>query len=240
MLVINNPDDYVMVGCDASGLEARMEAHYCYNFEGGKEYAYELLEGDVHKNNAVLFGLATSIEECTDQQRDDAKSPKYLLTYGGQAPKLRDNLGCSKKRSEQLFDNFWEGNTALNGFKQQCIELWKKRGGKNGGYLIGLDGRKIRTRSEHSLVNCMFQSAGSIVVKTACCYLFNNWIPKLNLDAHLVLHFHDEMNSIVHKDHAEKYAELASLSFVRSGEFWKLNVPLAGDALTGKNWSEIH
>lgn len=240
MLIIEDPNDYVMVGCDASGLEARMEAHYCYNFEGGKEYAHELLEGDVHKNNAVLFGLAESLESCTDQQRDDAKPVKYGATYGAQAGKIAETMGCSLKQGQAIFDAFWDGNTALKGFRDHCVRQWKERGGKNGGYLVGLDGRMIRTRSEHSLVNCMFQSAGSIVVKTACCYLFNQWIPKLKLDAHLVLHFHDEANAIVHKKDEEQYSYLASLSFIKAGEFWKLNVPLAGDPTSGRNWAEVH
>jgi hypothetical protein len=58
-----------MIGVDAKALEARTEAHNCYPFTGGQEYAALLLEGDVHANNALLFG--------TD--RDGAKAPKYAL-----------------------------------------------------------------------------------------------------------------------------------------------------------------
>jgi hypothetical protein len=60
---------FTMVGVDAKALEARTEAHNCYPFTGGQEYAALLLEGDVHANNALLFG--------TD--RDGAKAPKYAL-----------------------------------------------------------------------------------------------------------------------------------------------------------------
>jgi DNA polymerase I-like protein with 3'-5' exonuclease and polymerase domains len=240
LLIIDDPKNYVMVGCDAKGLEARMEAHYCYGFEGGKEYAHEIMDGDIHSKNAVLFGLSPNLASVTDQQRDDAKAPKYAVTYGGQAPRLQELLGCSKGKSQEFFKNFWNGNTALKGFRDACVKIWKSRGGKNGGYLIGLDGRKIRTRSEHSLVNCMFQSAGTIVVKTATCYLFNQWVPKLKLDAHLVIHMHDEYNAIVHKKDAEQYTELAVKAFVKAGEFWKLNVPTDGDAKVGNCWAEVH
>lgn len=44
---------YVFVGYDASGLEARVEAHYTYNYPGGREYANELIDGDIHTNTAV-------------------------------------------------------------------------------------------------------------------------------------------------------------------------------------------
>ena len=62
--------DKIMVGTDAKGLEARMEAHYCYPFTGGKEYAKELLEGDIHTKNMYLFGI---------DDRDLAKNGKYCL-----------------------------------------------------------------------------------------------------------------------------------------------------------------
>lgn len=39
---------HVQVGFDASALEARVEAHYCMKFDGGKQYAHDLLEGDIH------------------------------------------------------------------------------------------------------------------------------------------------------------------------------------------------
>lgn len=50
----------------------------------------------------------------------------------------------------------------------------------------------------------------------------------------------DEYNAIVHKKDAEQYSKLAGLAFVKAGEFWKLNIPLAGDALVGRNWAEVH
>lgn len=58
-----------LLGGDASGLEARMEAHYTYNYDGGV-YAKELLEGDVHSKNAAIFGV----------DRQTAKSCKYAIT----------------------------------------------------------------------------------------------------------------------------------------------------------------
>ena len=60
----------VMMGADADGLEARMEAHACYTYPGGEEYAHELIDGDVHTKNMKFFGVKT---------RDEAKSPKYAL-----------------------------------------------------------------------------------------------------------------------------------------------------------------
>lgn len=241
-VILGGRPPYISVMCDRPTKIYTNEDAFCLTVETGwlltRRKGQTVISGN--SNNAVLFGLAPSLEKVTADIRDSAKPVKYGATYGAQAEKIAETMGCSKKRGQQIFDSFWDGNTALKGFRDQCSAVWKQRGGKNGGYLVGLDGRKIHTRSEHSLVNCMFQSAGSIVVKTATCYLFNVWVPKLKLDAHLVLHFHDEYNAIVHKNHADRYAELAVQAIVKAGEFWKLNVPLDGEAKIGKCWAEVH
>jgi len=62
---------YKLVGHDASGLEARMEAHYTFPFDNG-EYAKEILEGDIHSKNCILFGLPI-------EKRPLAKGGKYCI-----------------------------------------------------------------------------------------------------------------------------------------------------------------
>jgi len=63
------PEGKVLVGWDASALEARIEGHYTWRYDDGK-YARILLDGDVHQRNAEAF-------EC---DRDTAKSTKYAIT----------------------------------------------------------------------------------------------------------------------------------------------------------------
>jgi DNA polymerase-1 len=218
------PEGKLMLGCDASALEARMEAHYCYNYTGGKAYAYELIDGDIHAKNAVLFG--------TD--RDGAKAPKYAMTYGAQPPKIAETLGIPIWEAKRLYDAFWDGNTALAEFRDHVTRVWDERG-----YLYGLDGRKIFIRSKHAIVNAMFQSGGSIVVKVATLFL-NKWIRERKLDAHQILHMHDEFQFEIRPEDEEEITELALEAFVKSGEFLKVSVPIIGDVKVGRNWCETH
>lgn len=234
---------YVMVGTDASALEARMEAHYCYDFEGGIEYAHELVDGDIHSKNMEFFG--------TD--RDGAKSPKYCLTYGGQPPTLADTVGCSLAAAQRMYDNFWRGNTALAGFRQHVereyrnngttINMpqpggWIKTTTKNG-WILGLDGRKIMIRSPHSAVNAKFQSGGSIIVKMATIFM-NKWIRERGLDAKQIIHMHDEVQFQVHPKDVEEMRDICMKAWRKSGEYFKLNVPIDGEVLVGHNWAECH
>lgn len=218
------PAGKLMLGCDASALEARMEAHYCYPFEGGKEYAYELIDGDVHAKNAEFFG--------TD--RDGAKAPKYAMTYGARPARVASTLGVSLQEGTRIFDAFWDGNTALAGFRDYITDFWASNG-----WVPGLDGRRIFIRSKHAIVNASFQSGGSIVVKVATLFL-NKWIREREIDAHQIIHMHDEFQYEIWPKDEEVVTELALKAFQRAGEWLNVRVPIEGEVKVGQNWKETH
>lgn len=224
------PDNYCLVGVDAAALEARIQAHYVYPFKGGPELADILLNGDIHTKNQELWDMA---------ERNDAKSPYYALMYGAQPQKLSETMKCSVWEATKRYEDFWEEYVALDMFKTQITKAWEARGGKSGGFLKGLDGRKLYARSPHALVNLMFQSGGSIVVKLATV-LTDKLCEQRGLRSVQVLHMHDEFQRETHKEDAEEVAELAQLAFKRAGEYFKMNVPIVGEAKIGKNWGETH
>lgn len=225
------PDGRVMMGADADGLEARMEAHACIGYKGGKEYAHELIDGDIHTKNMAFFGV---------KDRDSAKPPKYAITYGAQPPKLAETVGCSLAKAKKMFNNFWNGNTALKGFKDDATEQWQKRRKSEGrGYLKGIDGRKIWIRSEHSIVNAYFQSTGSIVVKQAAV-LLDKEVTDKKLDAQQVIIYHDEVEYEVSKQDAEVLCELTKDAFKRAGEVLGIKVPTTTAPKLGHNWRQVH
>lgn len=220
---------HILVGCDAKGIESRVEAHYCYPYPGGVEYAAELLDGDIHTKNAEMLGVT----------RDIAKTFKYAVSYGAQPTKIADSIGCSLNKARRLFNAFWQSNTSLSALREDLAKTWNKRGGKNGGFIKGLDGRKLYGRSEHSLVNLLFQSAAAIIFKTATCYVIN-WIDKEGLDARQVLSMHDEYMFESHPDCADRVMELAALAFEKAGEFHRTNVKFEGDPKKGSSWAAVH
>jgi DNA polymerase I-like protein with 3'-5' exonuclease and polymerase domains len=148
-------------------------------------------------------------------------------------------MGCKLNKARRVYNTFWTNNPALAALKDDLVKVWEKRGGNNGGYVRGLDGRKLFGRSPHSLVNLVFQSAGAIICKTAVCYL-NNWIQKEGLDAKQVIWMHDEYQLEVHPDHVDRVKELAVLSYEKAGEYYKFNVPITGEAKVGLNWADTH
>lgn len=211
-------------GSDADGLEARMEAHYTYPFDGG-EYARELLDGDIHQKNADIWGVP----------RDPiAKNGKYCLSYGGQAPKLANTLGVPAKLGKKYFDMFWDGNDALKRLKLSVEKALSR------GWLKGIDGRKLYIRSKHSALNMLFQSAGSITVKLATIYM-NQELDKQGFDWKQVVHMHDEflLEFKLGQD-KERISQIIADCWRRAGEDLSINVPITGDTKWGDSWAVCH
>ena len=223
------PKGRLILGCDAAALEARIQAHYITPYDGGLELADLLLNGDIHQVNADMWG-------CT---RKEAKSPLYALMYGAQPAKLAQTFGCDLRTAEERFEVFWETYKPLAKFKEDVTKAWNSRGGRKGGFLRGLDGRKLFARSEHALVNLMFQSAGSIAVKTALLFAQKS-IRYKNLDAHQIIFYHDEVEYDVSKIDAEETKEIVEQSFPQASKFYNLNVPLVGEGKLGNSWFEVH
>ncbi len=215
-------DGKVLVGCDACALEARIESHYIYPFD--KEGAKELIEGDVHTKNAEAFGVTRSL----------AKNGKYALSYGSGKGKLATTLHKSMAEAEKLYNIFWEVNPGLKKLKDLVEAAYDKYG-----YLLAIDGRPLSIRFKHALINTLFQSAGSIVMKKALVIL-DDKLKELKLDYKFVINQHDEWQIETNEEDAELIGRLSCRSIEKAGEFYNINVPMLGEYSIGANWSCTH
>ena len=217
----------VLVGYDATGLELRMLAHYMND----PDYTEVLLNGDIHTYNQELAGLPT---------RDAAKTFIYAFNYGAGDAKLGSIVGGSTNEGRELRVRFLSENRALD----KLIRGVKRASAR--GFLLGLDGRMLHMRrgsdgriQRNKALNTLLQGGGAIVMKQAMIYL-DDWVKEHKLDAIKVIDMHDEAQWDVNPKDVEKFKELAELSVVKAGEYFKLNVPLAADVKVGKNWAETH
>lgn len=151
----------VQLGFDFSSLEARIQGHYILPFDG-EDLAEQLLASkprDIHTLNAKKLGIA----------RDQAKSVSYALMYGAAWTKLKTMLGLNDNEAKALFDAYWDAVLPLKNLKEAVENSWNQRGKQ---FVIGVDGRKIMTRSKHSLLNALFQSGGVICAKYATVFIY--------------------------------------------------------------------
>ena len=214
------PEGRRLVGVDASGLELRMLAHYM----GDKEFTNVLLEDDIHTRNQLAAGLDT---------RPQAKTFIYAFLYGAGDAKIGSIVGGTAKDGNELRRRFLRNTPALEGLRERVGQAARK------GYLVGLDGRRLWVRSEHSALNTLLQAAGAIIMKRALV-LLDDYATQHKIDYKFIGNIHDEIQSEVATEQAEKYGWLAVECIKASGISFELRCPLDGEYQIGSTWSETH
>lgn len=214
-----------LVGIDVSGLELRCLAHYMARYDGG-DYAEKVVNGDIHTENQKAAGLSN---------RNQAKTFIYGFLYGGGAAKLGQIVGGSAKEGAKLKSSFLKALPALKTL------ITKVQASSTKGYLIGLDGRRLKVRAEYAALNTLLQSAGALICKQWLIE-FDRALQNKNLFGHAqqVAWVHDEIQVEVEKGYANEIGELAVESIRLAGEHFKFRCQLDGEFNIGNNWAETH
>jgi len=214
-------EGYKLVGADASGLELRVLSHYLARHDGGK-YGQTLLNSDIHTANQQSAGLPT---------RDDAKTFIYAFLYGAGDNKIGSIVGGTSSEGRKLKQSFTAKVKGLG----QLIAGVKKAARR--GYLVGLSGRRLYVRSQHSALNTLLQSAGAYYMK----YFLVEAEKRLkNFDAHFVGNIHDEVQLEVLESQAEEVKHILEQTFVDVGEQLGMRIKMEGEAKIGDNWKDTH
>ncbi len=214
------PNGKKLVGFDASGLELRMLAHYMND----EEFTNVLLKEDVHTRNQMAAGLET---------RPQAKTFIYAFLYGAGDSKLGTIVGGSAKDGAKLKDRFLRNTPALSTLRERVIRASGR------GYIKGLDGRRLHVRSEHAALNTLLQAAGAIVMKKALVIL-NDYATKWDLDYKFIGNVHDEVQTEVRAENADRFGWLAVECLKAAGLEFGLRCPLDGEYKIGTTWAETH
>ena len=223
---------YRFIGCDASGLELRMLAHYMND----EDYTHEILHGDIHTANQKAAGLPT---------RDNAKTFIYGFLYGAGDEKVGSITGKGSAEGKRIKAKFLKSLPKLakltKGVKQRISER---------GYLKGIDGRILKVREQYKGLNVLLQSAGAIVMKKALCILYDdcvskgwikdNWYLSDDNLIYFILNIHDEYQAEVKPEIVDEYKKLAVEAIKKAGLFFNMRCPLDGEAKEGENWYETH
>jgi DNA polymerase-1 len=213
-------DGYKLVGCDASGLELRMLAHYMND----EKYTHEVVDGDVHTANQHAAGLQT---------RPQAKTFIYAFLYGAGDAKIGSIVEGTAKDGKRLKDKFLANTPKLQVLKDNVSDASAR------GYLKGLDGRKVYVRSEHAALNTLLQSAGAIVMKKALIIL-DEYAKLWGIDYEFVGNIHDEFQVEVQESQSHEFGRLAVASIQAAGIQLGLRCPLDGEYKVGNNWADTH
>jgi hypothetical protein len=219
------PEGYSLVGTDAASCQVRMLLHYLNNDEYTEAMTAEGAE--VHQTNADIVGIT----------RSEAKTLLYAILFGAGPTLVGKQLDIDNRAADKLIKKFKKAIPGLDRLEFSLKHKWKDRGGEKGGYMIGLDGRKVSIKSEHKILNYLLQSAEAIYMKVVMCMIWNRL---RKLDAHIISFYHDEFTVECSNKIVPIVRQIKEECFIKGGTYLKLNCPMKGDSKVGKNWYEIH
>ena len=217
---ISDPDNYNLVGTDASGLELRCLAHYMKD----KEYIHEVVNGDVHTANMKMAGLTN---------RDQAKTFIYAFLYGAGPAKIGKVVGGGAAQGKELIESFLSNMPALKRLRTQVTEAATQ------GSIKGLDGRWLQIRSEHAALNTLLQGAGAIICKEWLVQMTKQ-INEMKLNAKLVGSIHDEYQFEVSIEDTPQFCEITKQAILDTEKILGVICPLDSEYKVGKTWAETH
>lgn len=212
---------YSLVGSDLSGLELRCLAHF---LNDGGAYAKEILSGDIHTANQQAAGLDT---------RDQAKTFIYTLIFGGGDRKLGEVVGSSPTAGRKLRDNFFKSVPAFRELKTQLGVAAEK------GWIYGLDKRRLKVRSQHSVMSTLIQSAGAVLCKQWLVEI-DRAIKQADLDAQVIAWVHDEVQIQVKKGDEDVVGDIARRAAKEAGEAFGFRCPIEAEYAVGQTWRDTH
>jgi hypothetical protein len=250
-----------MVGCDQAALEARVQGHWTFKYDNGVT-AKRLLDGDPHSVNCKAFYPEETKDFDIEAEDFDSSHPKfkpyrsksknggYAIMYGCSAGKLAGTLGKPVSLGTTLLEAFWKANQGLKDLKDAVESYWENRG--DGRWIPGIDGRRLHSRSKHSLINLLFQSTGAIIVDYSTV-LFDHYLGGLSIDelgrpyypykskkVKRILYFHDEFQAECPIEYGQEIGELMERCMSEAGERLKLSIPLTGNSAIGPTWRDTH
>jgi DNA polymerase I-like protein with 3'-5' exonuclease and polymerase domains len=234
------PEGWDEVGTDLSGIEFRCLAELTAPFDDG-ELIEVVLNGDIHAFNMEKTGIPS---------RDIVKRVLYGLLYGAGDEKLGLTAKPTASPAEAralgaaLRAQLMAGLPALH----EAIKRVQKDARR--GYLIGLDGRKIKVRSEHSALNTRLQSDAALIAKRWIILsdqmarkegAFHGWKNGQQLGDFVIMAFiHDEQQTATAPGFSELYAKISVEAARQAGLDFGFRCPVGAEAKIGKSWAECH
>ena len=215
-----------MVGADLSGIELRMLAHYLGRYDGGR-YADILLNDDIHQVNADKIGIT----------RRQVKTVTYAFLYGAGNIKLGlsyDNSLQPKEASKKGSEIRAAYVAAIPGLSDLLAAVTDKAAN---GYLLACDGRRVLVDSPHKGLNYLLQCSAGIIAKR-WMVIANDQLQPFHTKQ--LAFIHDELQYECNPKYTEEVKQQLENSAVNAGVYYKLRCPIAAEAKSGNNWSEVH
>jgi DNA polymerase-1 len=213
-----------MVGADLSGIQLRVLAHYINDPQYTELVCSKDKGNDIHTFNRDIISTVHGTD------RDGAKTFIYAMLLGAQGPKLGSIIGGTDTEGYRAKDALFNRIPGFKRVQKMCAAAARR------GYMIGLDGRRVPIRSQHTALACYLQNGESVIMKQALRFMRE----RIHFPWHLLAVVHDEAQSETLKEHAKELGEIKVKCFEDSGKFFDLRCPVTGEFKIGSTWKDCH
>lgn len=232
--------DYLLLAADYSQIELRLIA----DISKDEAMMEAFLKGqDFHKATAARV-YDVPFEAVTAEQRRNAKTVNFSITYGAGATNLSRQLGIKRTEASELIEQYFKQFPGLRNYMQQTIEFARKNG-----YVETIMGRKrflrdinsnsslARSNAERMAINTPVQGSAADMIKLAMTSIYLAFKQE-KLKSKMILQVHDELVFDVFKPELEKVKSIVNDKMKTA--FSGLKVPILVEMGVGENWLEAH
>lgn len=233
-------NDYVILAADYSQIELRIIADMSKDASMLESFA---AGNDFHRATASkVYGVP--YDEVTADQRRNAKTVNFSITYGAGATNLSRQLGISRNDATELIQNYFKEFSGMKQYIDSTVQFARDNGyvktllGRRR-YLRDINSRNSLTASnaERVAINAPIQGTAAEMIKIAMIDIFNCF-EQQNLKSKMIIQVHDELVFDVYKPELEQVKSI--IRDKMENAIPQLSVPILVQMDIGDNWLEAH
>lgn len=232
--------DHILLAADYSQIELRLIA------EISKDEAMldAFIQGnDFHRATAAKV-YDVPYDDVTSDQRRNAKTVNFSITYGAGATNLSKQLGISRAEATELISNYFVQFAGLKRYMDDTVAYAREHG-----YVKTLLGRRrtlrdinsrngmIRSNAERMAINTPIQGTAADMIKIAMINV-DKAMKEQGLKSKMILQVHDELVFDVYKPELDTMKALVDQHMKNA--IPGLTVPIIVGMDVGQNWLEAH
>lgn len=232
--------DHILLAADYSQIELRLIAEISNDEQMLESFQKGL---DFHRATAAKV-FDVPYDDVTDEQRRNAKTVNFSITYGAGSTNLSRQLGISRPEATEIITSYFASYNKLKQYMEDTVAFARENG-----YVQTMMGRKrelrdinsknglIRSNSERVAINTPVQGTAADMIKLAMIKVQEQLIKK-KLKTKMILQVHDELVFDVYKPELEKVKKIVQEGMEKA--VTGLSVPIIVEMGTGENWLEAH
>ncbi len=233
-------ENHILLAADYSQIELRLIAEISKD----DSMLEAFINGqDFHRATAAkVYGVA--YDEVTSDQRRNAKTVNFSITYGAGSTNLSRQLGISRGEAKELIENYFLQFKGLKRYMDETVEYARKHG-----YVKTLLGRKrglrdinsrnalARSNAERMAINTPIQGTAADMIKLAMIKIQRIFKEK-EFESKMILQVHDELVFDVLKSELDTIKPIVEKEMKNA--LPNIKVPILIGMDVGQNWLEAH